>query len=108
MATGRAHVQARTAVVRVSAHARESAKPRHFVASTRGRQQLLYLSPYSPELNPDEWVWHNITHDHVAKMAARGLEKMKARIERVVGRLQSCREIALRFFRSPDLAYINI
>ena len=88
-----------------SAH--KSAKTRQFVASTKGRLQLFYLPPYSPELNPDEWVWHNIKHDRVGKMAARSLEEMKAGIEKAVSRLQSCREIVLGFFRSPDLAYIK-
>lgn len=31
-----------------------------FVASTNGRLKLLFLPGYSPELNPDEWVWKNI------------------------------------------------
>ena len=61
----------------------------------------------SPELSPDEWVWHNITRDRVAKMAARSLEEMKAGIEKAVERLQAHREIVLGFFRSPDLAYIK-
>jgi transposase len=28
-----------------------------FVASTDGRLKLFLLPAYSPELNPDEWVW---------------------------------------------------
>jgi hypothetical protein len=28
-----------------------------FVASTDGRLKLFFLPGYSPELNPDEWVW---------------------------------------------------
>ena len=89
-----------------SAH--KSAKTRQFVASTKGRLQLFYLPPCSPELNPDEWVWHNIKHDRVGKIAARSLEEMKAAIETAVSRLQSCWEIILGFFRSPDLAYIKV
>jgi transposase len=88
-----------------SAH--KSAKTRAFVESTRGRLRLFYLPPYSPELNPDEWVWHNIKHDRVGKMAARSLEEMKAGIEKAVERLQSRRDIILGFFRSSDLAYIK-
>lgn len=88
-----------------SAH--KSAKTKAFVESTRGRLTLFYLPPYSPELNPDEWVWHNIKHDRVGKMAARSLEEMKAGIDKAVERLQAHREIILGFFRSPDLAYIK-
>ncbi|MGH9100944.1 MAG: IS630 family transposase [Acidimicrobiales bacterium] len=89
-----------------SAH--KSAKTRAFAASTKGRLSLFYLPPYSPELNPDEWVWHNIKHDRVGKMAARSLEEMKAGIEKAVERLRTSREIVLGFFRSPDLAYIKV
>jgi transposase len=31
-----------------------------FVASTEGRLKLFLLPAYSPELNPDEWVWKNV------------------------------------------------
>jgi len=30
---------------------------KEFVASTQGRLRLFHLPAYSPELNPDEWVW---------------------------------------------------
>ena len=88
-----------------SAH--KSAKTRAFVASTKGRLSLFYLPPYSPELDPVEWVWHNIKHDRVGKMAPRSLEEKKAGIEKAVERLQACRELVLGFFRSPDVASIN-
>ena len=29
---------------------------------------LLSLPPYSPELNPDEWVWTNIKHDRIGRL----------------------------------------
>lgn len=38
-----------------------------FVDSTQGRLRLFFLPPYSPELNPDEWVWKNVKHDRIGK-----------------------------------------
>ena len=38
-----------------------------YVASTRGRWELFFLPPYSPELNPDEWVNKNVKHDKIAR-----------------------------------------
>ncbi|MGH7918802.1 MAG: transposase [Candidatus Dormibacteraceae bacterium] len=73
-----------------------------------GRLELFYLPPYSPQLNPDEWVWHNIKHDRVGKMAAQSLEEMKAGIERAVERLRGTAGIVLGFFWDPDLSYIAI
>jgi transposase len=37
-----------------------SAKVRRLVQSLDGKLQLFFLPPYSPELNPDEWVWNDL------------------------------------------------
>ena len=77
-----------------------------FVQSTQGRLNLFFLPPYSPELNPDEWVWKNIKHDRVGKMASRNIVEMRNGIDQTVARLQSATQFILGFFRDPDLAYI--
>jgi transposase len=38
-----------------------------FVAATAGRLRLCYLPGYSPELNPDEWVWKNVKADRIGR-----------------------------------------
>jgi transposase len=77
-----------------------------FVQSTEGRLNLFFLPPYSPELNPDEWVWKSIKHDRVGKMASRNIVEMRNGIDKAVARLQSATQVILGFFRDPDLAYI--
>ncbi|NTU51565.1 MAG: aminotransferase class V-fold PLP-dependent enzyme, partial [Candidatus Aminicenantes bacterium] len=42
------------------APAHTAKKVTQYVASTDGRLKLFILPPYSPELNPDEWVWKNV------------------------------------------------
>jgi transposase len=81
---------------------------KQYVASTDGRLSLFFLPPYSPELNPDEWVWKNVKHDQVGKIAARTLDELKNGIEKAIDRLQRLPEIVCGFFRDPDLSYINI
>lgn len=39
-----------------------------YVASTDGRLKLFFLPGYSPELNPDEWVWKNVKVRHEAPL----------------------------------------
>lgn len=78
-----------------------------FVKSTEGRLNLFFLPPYSPELNPDEWVWKSIKYDRVGKMASRSVVEMRAGIEKAVDRLQSATNIVLGIFRDPDLSYIE-
>jgi transposase len=88
--------------------AHKAKKTQEFVKSTGGRLTLFLLPPYSPELNPDEWVWKNIKNDRVGKMAACTLDDMKEGIIKAVSRLQSGAELVRGFFRSPDLRYITI
>jgi DDE superfamily endonuclease len=78
-----------------------------FVQGTEGRLNLFFLPPYSPELNPDEWVWKSIKHDRVGKMASRSVVEMRNGISRAVARLQSTTDFVLGFFCDPDLAYIG-
>jgi transposase len=88
-----------------SAHT--AAATRKFAEKNKDRLRLFYLPPYSPELNPDEWIWKNIKHDHAGKMAARTIDELKDGINKAVGRLLSVPGIILGFFADPDLAYIG-
>ena len=40
---------------------------KQYIASTEGKLELFFLPPYSPELNPDEWVNKNVKHDRIAR-----------------------------------------
>jgi len=79
---------------------------KEFVKKQDGRLSLFFLPPYSPELNPDEWVWKSIKHDGVGRAAVRTRDEMKQIIAKSVERLRSTPSIILGFFRSPDLDYI--
>jgi transposase len=79
-----------------------------FVKSTEGRLNLYFLPPYSPELNPDEWVWKSVKHDHVGKMAVRSPIELRDGITKIVQKLQSSAELVRAFFRDPDLSYIEL
>lgn len=50
---------------------------KEYVASTRGRLELFFLPPYSPELNPDEWVNKNVKHDRIAKAVPLTRDELK-------------------------------
>jgi len=77
-----------------------------FVKSTEGRLRLFYLPPYSPELNPDEWVWSNLKTHGLGRQAFTGPEDLKTK---VLARLRSLQKMPAKiraFFRAPDLTYI--
>lgn len=88
--------------------AHKSAATREYVESTEGRLKIFLLPPYSPELNPDEWVWKNVKNDNAGKVAARTVDELRDSIKKAFARLLARPEIVRGFFRAPDLAYTNI
>jgi transposase len=82
-------------------------KVKEFAASTHGRLKIFILPAYSPQLNPDEWVWKNVKHDRVGRTSARSAEEFKANILAALRRLQKLPATVRAFFADPDLAYIT-
>ena len=78
-----------------------------FVASTEGRLKLFLLPAYSPELNPDEWVWKNVKHDRVGRTSVKNADEFKAKIIGALRRLQNMPHIVRAFFGDPELQYIT-
>ena len=78
-----------------------------FVDSTDGALRLFRLPAYSPQLNPDEWVWNNVKHDGVAPAAVKGPEQMTAVLTARLRRLQRLPHLVRGFFADPELAYIT-
>ena len=76
------------------------------VASFNGRLKLFFLPPYSPELNPDEWVWKNVKHDDIKRRGVQRGSELFGIATRALERLQALPETIRGFFRDPALAYI--
>jgi transposase len=93
----------------VDGHSAHTAKATHeFVKENSARLSIFFLPPYSPELNPDEWVWKNIKHDTVGRVVARGIDEMQSAIQRAVARMESTAGLITAFFADPGLSYIGI
>lgn len=82
-------------------------KVKAFVESTQGRLKLFILPAYSPQLNPDEWVWKNVKHDRVGRTSVTGREEFIALVRAALRRLQRRPHLVRGFFADPDLAYIT-
>ena len=78
-----------------------------FAASTNGRLRLFFLPGYSPELNPDEWVWKNVKHDRIGRAGVSGLADLKAKALAALHRLQKLPHLVQSFFRDLNLRYIT-
>jgi transposase len=80
---------------------------KQFVESTDGRLRLFVLPAYSPQLNPDEWVWKNVKHDRVGRSSVTGPDEFKTKVIGALRRLQKMPHIVRAFFADPDLRYIT-
>jgi transposase len=78
-----------------------------FVASTHGRLRLFQFPAYSPELNPDEWVWKNVKADRIGRA---GIDQAKGNLRSktvaAMRRLQKLPCLIRGFFADPNLRYI--
>ena len=82
-------------------------KVREFVENeTGGRLQVFFLPSYSPELNPDEWVWNNVKNDRIGRAVIMSKDDLKARAVSALRRLQKLPDLVRGFFHDPKLAYI--
>jgi transposase len=80
---------------------------KEFLASTGGRLQLFVLPAYSPQLNPDEWVWKNVKHDRVGRATPSTAEQFRAHVVAALQRLQDMPHLVRAFFADKDLRYIT-
>lgn len=92
----------------VDGHPTHKAKAvKKFVAKTEGRLKLFVLPAYSPQLNPDEWVWKDVKHDRVGRTSVTNADQFKPRSS---ARYADCRtrpHLIRAFFGDPDLRYIT-
>jgi len=92
----------------VDGHPTHKAKAtKEFVASTNGRLKLFTLPAYSPQLNPDEWVWKNVKHDRIGRASVTSAEDLKAKAIGALRRLQKLPALVRAFFADPNLRYIT-
>lgn len=81
-----------------------STKVKKFVESTGGRLRLLYLPPYSPELNPDELVWNNVK-SKVGRSSIKGPDDLEIKVRGHLKSLQRNPEKICAFFQEPNVRY---
>ena len=73
-----------------------------------GRLSIFFLPPYSPDLNPDEWVWNNVKNDRIGRGVIMSADDLKAKAIGALRRLQKLPGIVRGFLRDPKLAYILV
>lgn len=74
--------------------------------NVKDRLEIFILPGYSPELNPDEWVWNNVKNARLGRVVSRDKNDLKSKVIGALRRLQKTPALVCSFFLSSDLAYI--
>src|SRR5450756_2261395 len=85
--------------------AHRAKKTRAFVETLGGKLKLLYMSPYSPDRNPDELVWKHLKADTVGRMVTTSKANFKGNVVSSMRKLQNNPEKIRTFFQKPSLKY---
>jgi transposase len=71
------------------------------------RIEMFFLPPYSPDLNPDEWVWKNVKHDSIYRVIPQHPDHLFEIAGQALRALWKVPEKIRAFFADPNLAYIR-
>ncbi len=82
-----------------------SAKVKNIVESMKGKLQIFFLPPYSPELNPDEHVWNDLKNNGIGRMFVSGPDDMKRKVVSHLKSLQRNPALVQSFFQAPTTKY---
>jgi len=77
-----------------------------YAEESNGMLTLFFLPPYSPDLNPDEWVWKNVKHDKLGRASAKSERELAEFANVALARLKALPEKVKAFFGDPVLSYI--
>ena len=78
-----------------------------WVEERKDRIELFFLPSYSPDLNPDEWVWKNVKNDHIAREVPQRRGHLFEIARRALRGLHADPAKIRAFFADPHLAYIH-
>ena len=76
-----------------------------FLESVADCMELFFLPPYSPELNPDEYVWNDLKNNSLGRKAITSIEEMKREVISYLRFIQKTPERVRSFFNAPTTAY---
>lgn len=80
---------------------------RELAERSKGLLTLFFLPPYSPDLNPDEWVWKNVKHDKIGRASVKSEDELMKYAGLALAKLKKTPEIVRSFFSDPALSYIR-
>lgn len=70
---------------------------KEYVDSTDGKLKLFQLPGYSPELNPDEWVWDNLKK-RLGRRAHKSLEDLTEHATKIMNEIEADPQLIVGFY----------
>ena len=99
------HLRGKLIVVWDNLSAHRSKAVRNFVHRRRRRLSLEFLPAYSPELNPDEWVWRQLKRVELANFAPKDLAELATKLRRSVQRFRKRPRLLRSFLEGSRLSF---
>ena len=76
-----------------------------YVASLGGQLEIHSLPAYSPDLNPDEFVWSHMKQNGVSKRPLKKNEALRTRVEEDLKNLHNNPDLVRSFFMAESVVY---
>jgi len=90
----------------VDGHPSHTAKAvQRYLDSMGGRLELERLPSYSPDLNPDEYVWSHMKNNGVSKKPLKQNEALRERVEEDLLKIKGNPQLVRSFFGAESVAY---
>jgi transposase len=80
---------------------------KEYAKQSNGMLTVFFLPPYSPDLNPDEWVWKNVKHDNLGRASVKSESELAQFAQAALARLKEIPDKIKAFFCDPALKYIR-
>ena len=68
-----------------------------YVESTKGKVRICQLPGYSPELNPEEWVWERLKRE-IGKRAHKSIEDLTDHAFEIMNKIKSNRKLIVSYY----------
>jgi putative transposase len=99
------HIRGRIIVVWDNINPHRAVAVKQFVHEHRSRISLEPLPPYSPELNPDEWVWRYLKQVELANFAPLNLGELKVALRNATQRVRMRPGLMRSFLDASGLSF---
>ena len=96
----------RNIILIVDGHpAHRSKKVKNYISSTKEKLRLFYLPPYSPDLNPDEYVWNELKNSIIGRSIVESKSDLKNKAISGLRSIQKSKNKVRSYFTSKTTKY---